>query len=57
MIKEKLDRTLANGEWNSKYANAKLMHIENHAFDHYILLLDDNPKTKRTKRGFFFDAR
>lgn len=54
VIKERLNRALASVKRVLDYENAKLTHLENHASNHNMLLLDLDPKVKRTKRRFFF---
>lgn len=42
-ICERLDRALANLEWNNQFPDAKLYHLTSYASDHSPILLDMKP--------------
>ncbi|XP_071906154.1 uncharacterized protein [Coffea arabica] len=56
-VKERLDRALGSVAWVTTFLSAKVMHLENQASDHSMVLLDLNPEPKKARRRFHFDAR
>ncbi|XP_071902615.1 uncharacterized protein [Coffea arabica] len=56
-IKERLDRAFGSVAWVNAYPSTKVVHLKNQASDHSMVLLDSNPKPKKARRRFHFDAR
>ncbi|XP_071921866.1 uncharacterized protein [Coffea arabica] len=56
-VKERLDRGLCSIEWSHCYDEAKCIHIESHASDHSMLVLDTQKVRKKWKKRFQFDKR
>ncbi|KAH7865091.1 hypothetical protein Vadar_002091 [Vaccinium darrowii] len=56
-IQERLDRAPATPSWRTRYANAKVEHVDAVGSDHNVLLLHLNPGDLQRKPFFRFDAR
>lgn len=56
-IKERLNRSLSSGKWAEYFGSVKILHIENEASDHCMLLLNTNLEIKHRKQRFCFDRR
>lgn len=56
-IQERLDRALVNTEWQGRFLNTKLNHLEQIGSDHCPLLLDCDFVQRQIKKRFRFDNR
>lgn len=56
IIRDRLDRALCNNDWHLLYPNTKIFHLPITHFDHCPVLLNLNPRLRRTVRPFRFES-
>lgn len=57
LIQEWLDRVLVSHDWKLKYDHAMVLHIQNNASDHELILCSTNGLNDCWKKRFYFDKR
>ncbi|KAI4300718.1 hypothetical protein L6164_034061 [Bauhinia variegata] len=55
-ICERLDRVIANLEWQAAFPNGLVSHLNGQGSDHLSILLDSTPNNQKAKKRFCFDA-
>lgn len=55
-IKERIDRDVANTNWQNKFHKAQVYHLPYYNYDHRVIIVDLDPKSKFKPRPFRLDV-